>query len=195
MADASVRPARAADTPEIARIQLETWRVAYSSLLPAELLTAVTSEQAQARWTEALTAPPSARHHLLVACEQERVVGLVAFGPADPTDTDTDAAGAFADEPEPPTADAVGVILTLLVEPRWGRRGHGSRLLAAAVDHLRADGISHAVAWIPEGDTASISLYESAGWERDGYARTLDADGQQFREIRLYARVDQPPES
>jgi Acetyltransferases len=197
MADVSVRPARTTDTAEIARIQLGTWAIAYSSLLPAEVLATLSPEQAQARWTEALTAPPSERHHLLVACERERVVGFVAFGPADPTDTgDTaDAAGAFADEPEPPAPEGVGVIFTLLVEPRWGRRGHGSRLLAAAVDHLRVDDIRYAVAWVPESDTASISLYESAGWERDGYARTLDAEGHQIREIRLHARIDEPPES
>ena len=31
---------------------------------------------------------------------------------------------------------------TLLVEPRWGRRGHGSRLVAASVDHWRGDGVT-----------------------------------------------------
>ena len=33
-------------------------------------------------------------------------------------------------------------VTDLLVEPRWGRRGHGSRLLAASVDLWRADGFS-----------------------------------------------------
>lgn len=196
MADVSVRPARAADAGEIARIQFDTWRVAYARLLPADLLATVTTEQAEARWAAAVTAPPSERHHLLVACEQDRVVGFVAFGPAgsDPDDPANveDVAGAFAGEDDPPAPGSVGVILTLLVEPRFGRRGHGSRLLAAAVDHLRVDDVTHAVTWVPEADTASISLYESAGWEPDGYVRALDADGQQLREVRLHARLDEP---
>jgi ribosomal protein S18 acetylase RimI-like enzyme len=188
MADVSVRPARTADAGEIARIQFDTWRVAYPRLLPADLLATVTTEQAEARWAAAVTAPPSERHHLLVACEQDRVVGFVAFGPAEPDDV----VGAFVDEDDPPAPGGVGVILTLLVEPRFGRRGHGSRLLAAVMDHLRVDDVTHAVTWVPEGDTASISLYESAGWEPDGYVRALDADGQQLREVRLHTRLDEP---
>ena len=34
-------------------------------------------------------------------------------------------------------------VTDLLVEPRWGRRGHGSRLLAASVDLWREDGFEH----------------------------------------------------
>ena len=34
----------------------------------------------------------------------------------------------------------VAAVTDLLVEPRWGRRGHGSRLLAASVDLWRTDG-------------------------------------------------------
>ena len=33
---------------------------------------------------------------------------------------------------EPPLPAGTAAITDLLVEPRWGRRGHGSRLLAAA---------------------------------------------------------------
>lgn len=74
----------------------------------------------------------------------------------------------------------------LLVEPRWGRRGHGSRLLAAAIDHARADAMTRAVAWIPEGDTASREFLVSAGWAPDGLARALDTGSGELREIRLH---------
>ena len=56
---------------------------------------------------------------MLVALEQDNVVGFAALAPADPQ----------ADEP-----DATVAVGPILVEPRWGRRGHGSRLMAAAVD-------------------------------------------------------------
>lgn len=187
MADASVRAAGPADVAEIARLQLDTWRIGYARLLPADLLAGLTPDRAETRWAAAVATPPSTRHHVLVACEQEVVVGFVALGPADRDDPDEAPAAGPDRAPDP---DAVGVILTLLVEPRWGRRGHGSRLLAAAVDHLRADGVTHALTWVPDADTASIALYESSGWEPDGYVRTLDADGHRFREIRLHTRLD-----
>ncbi|HVQ95238.1 MAG TPA: GNAT family N-acetyltransferase [Mycobacteriales bacterium] len=175
MADVSVRPARAADVPEIARIQVGTWRAAYAELLPAAVLAEATEEVAAARWSAAITAPPSPAHRVLVAQEQDQVVGFAAFGPAEPAGADDDPAG--------------GEIYALLVEPRWGRRGHGSRLLAAVVDHLREGGIDRALAWVADGDAASTRFYRSAGWEPDGYARTLEDAGRTLRESRLHASL------
>jgi L-amino acid N-acyltransferase YncA len=81
----------------------------------------------------------------------------------------------------------------LLVEPRWGRRGHGSRLLAAAVDHARADGMTRAVMWIPEADSASRDFLISAGWSPDGLARGLDTGAGELREIRLRTSLTDEP--
>lgn len=171
MADVSVRPAGASDVGEIARIQVETWRTAYAALLPPDALATATPELATARWQAAVVAPPSAAHRVLVALEGAAVVGFVAFGP---------------DDEETMT----GSIATLLVEPRWGRRGHGSRLLAAAVEHVRGDGVGRFLVWVLERDTASTGFFESAGWERDGWVRTLDVAGTPVREARLHTSLD-----
>ena len=168
MADAHVRVAGPGDVAEIARIQLAVWETAYSAWLPAQVLQAVTAEQAAASWRSAVTAPPTPRHRVLVALEQDWLVGFAAFATAE---------------------DGTAEVQTLLVEPRWGRRGHGSRLLAATVDHLRADGARTATVWVPERDAASVRFYESAGWERDGYARALDAGGPEIHEVRLHVSV------
>ena len=90
---------------------------------------------------------------------------------------------------EPAPSPAID-LHTLLVEPRWSRRGHGSRLLAAAVDHLRADGVARAVVWLVEGDVAATTFYESAGWQRDGTVRTLVDDGQTVREARFHVSLE-----
>lgn len=173
MADVSVRPARPEDVAEIGRIQVETWRHGYRDILPAAVLDALTPAGAAETWAEALAALPP-RHHVLVALEQQWVVGFAALAPAEPE----------ADDPEPDTTVGIG---PLLVEPRWGRRGHGSRLLAAAVDHARADGMTRATTWLPEADTASREFYVSAGWAPDGLARGLDTGAGELREIRLHA--------
>lgn len=178
MADVSVRPAVAGDVPEIARIQLLTWRTAYRRIVPRPVLDAVGEDEAVASWRSAVGDPPSPRHHVLVAQEQEWVVGFAALGPAD----DEDSGGAV--EPA-----AVGAVATMLVEPRWGRRGHGSRLLAAAVDHLRADDFRTAVTWVFARDKASTKFYESAGWEPDGASRALDMNGTYVDEIRLHTAL------
>lgn len=182
MADVSVRPARAEDVPEIARVQVVTWRAAYAGLLPAQVLARATEEVARAEWGAAVTAPPTPAHRVVVALEQDQVVGFAAFGPGEPVDADDSTAGA-------------GQIHALLVEPRWGRRGHGSRLLAAVVDHLRTDGLDRALAWVADGDAASTRFYRSAGWEPDGYARTLEDAGRTVRESRLHVSLAEGDES
>jgi L-amino acid N-acyltransferase YncA len=172
-ADRSVRAARPDDVPEIARIQVATWQTAYAALLPAPVLAAATPERAEAEWAAAVSDPPTPRHRVLVALDLQWTVGFVAFGPSEQDTAETH----------------VGVIHTLLVEPRWGRRGHGSRLLAAAVDHMRGDGIDTAQAWVLQGDTASTAFYESAGWERDGAVRTLVDGDRAVREVRLHVSL------
>ena len=99
-------------------------------------------------------------------------VGFVAVGPSGEEDARPGEA-AFA---------------ALLVEPRWGRRGHGSRLLAAAVDFLREDGVTGLVAWVPDGDRASAAFFESAGWEPDGTAYSRP-DGGTARETRWHVSL------
>lgn len=177
MADVSVRPARGDDAAELGRIQVETWRTAYADVLPKPVLAGLSIEQSAAAWAAAVEAPPSRRHRLLVALEQDWRVGFAALGPADDLE-DAD--------PEPDTTVAFAVIL---VEPRWGRRGHGSRLLAAAVDHAREDGMTRAVIWILEGDEATREFLISAGWAPDGLARALDTGAGELREIRLHTTL------
>ena len=168
VADVSVRPARVEDAERIARVQLATWQQAYASFLPADALQ-VPEEQAAALWLHAIEAPPSPQHRVLVAMDGAELVGFAAGGPADDEDAQE--------------------LTALLVEPRWGRRGHGSRLLAATVDHWREDGAGRAVHWAWERDEATRAFLGSAGWELDGTARGLDTGPRVERQVRLHADV------
>jgi GNAT superfamily N-acetyltransferase len=180
-ADASVRSAVPADADVIARVQLVTWRTAYRSLLPAAVLDEWDDAAAAASWRQAIAAPPTPGHAVLVAEEAGALVGFAAFGPAE----------LAVDEipsPEGPSAE----VSALLVEPRWGRRGHGSRLVAAVADLARADGTARLVMWLPEADRVTAGFLESAGWARDGWARTLDTGTSTLREIRWETLLGDP---
>jgi GNAT superfamily N-acetyltransferase len=185
MALGFVRPARPAEAGEIARIQLDTWRTAYRRMLPRRTLDELDEGYLAARWAEAVGSPPSARHRVLMAVERpepgpETVVGFIAAGPADEHAAAPD---------EPPFGDDVVAVTELLVRPRWGRRGHGSRLLSAAVAHWRDDGFGTAVAWAYEQDAATRKFLLAAGWQPDGAARAIDVDDLLVNQFRLHASL------
>ena len=171
-ADVSVRPARPTDAPAIARVQGTTWRTAYRAVLPAAVLDDWDDDAVTDSWEAAITAPPGPRHRVLVAVERDEVVGFAAVAPV---------------EGDPDVAE----LGTLLVEPRWGRRGHGSRLLAAVTDLAAADGVTRVQAWLLESDRASANLLESSGWAQEGWARTLDTGGEPLRELRWHTAFDE----
>lgn len=177
MADVSVRPATPDDAPELGRIQVDTWRAAYSDVVPVAVLDALSTDVATPTWAASIAAAPSAKHHVLVAMEQQWRVGFAAVGPTEDL------------EPGDPQPDSTAQLAVILVEPRWGRRGHGSRLLAAVVDTIRNDGMTRMIAWIPEGDTVTRDFLTSAGWAPDGLVRALDTGDGELREIRMHTEL------
>lgn len=170
MADVSVRPARPQDAERVARVQLSTWQTAYADLLPRSALD-LPEVQAAALWLGAVESPPTPEHRLLVAMERDELVGFAASGPGSDDGLDP---------------QAVVELLTLLVEPRWGRRGHASRLVAAGVEHWRGAGFRTAVAWAWEGDPATRAFLTGSGWEPDGAARGLDTGEAVQRQLRFH---------
>lgn len=182
MATASVRPAVPSDVAEIVRIQATTWATAYGDVLPESAIEHLRGDQARDAWTAAVEASPG---HVLVAVEGDWTVGFCAAATA------TAPADARPDEDAPDLGpQAWGEIGVLLVEPRWGRRGHGGRLLAAAAEALRHEGGIFGLAWVPETDAASRGFYARAGWEADGTVRGLDTGGSTLRELRLTGSLD-----
>lgn len=173
MAIAAVRAAGPSDVDEIVRIQADTWEAAYSSLVPAHAVAQLRGDDARAAWSAAVDGG-----HVLLAVEGGWTVGFCAAAAALPVD------GAATPQ------EAWGEIGALLVEPRWGRRGHGGRLLGGATELLRGEGAIYGLAWVPEPDEASRRFYARAGWEPDGTVRTLDTGAGTLREVRLTGSLD-----
>lgn len=181
MPSADVRLARVDDAAEIARIQRLTWETAYQELVDVSALDEVDAEQ---RWAAAIEHDGT---DVFVATEGRHTVGFCVSGPAPSEELEG------PDGELPPDAEHTGLIATLLVEPRWGRRGHGGRLLAAAARALSSRGAHQAIAWVAESDSASLSFYRRAGWHPDRTLRTLDTGQRQIRELRLAGGLDVTP--
>ena len=175
-ADVSVRVAWADDAAAIAAVQLRTWPETYAGLVPAEALPTEV-EPVAAAWRESLTRPADARNRVLVALERNRVTGFVLTSPAADPDCD-------------PVAD--GELSELTVEPSERGKGHGSRLLQAAVDTLVADRFTRGVSWVVTGDDATRRFLTEAGWAPDTAHRELDLDGTgatTVKQVRLHTAL------
>ena len=173
-ADVSVRIAWADDAEAIAAIQARAWQASYAELVPAagHLREADFAQL----WRDALTRPADARHRALVALERNRVVGFAITGPASDPDCD-------------PVSD--GELAELTLDPDERGRGHGSRLLQAAVDTMRADRFTRAVTWAMADDDALRAFLVEAGWAPDTAHRelALDADGgPRVKQVRLHTQ-------
>lgn len=150
-ADVSVRPATPEDEAPIARVQLRAWRTSHGELLGEEVLEQLDVTAVREQWSDAITAPPSPAHHVLVACDGARVVGFAASAPVDS-----------------------GIeVLALEVDPDHQRGGHGSRLLTACVDLARDQGVDHLQTWVLDGDVAREQFLTASGLGPDGVHRVL----------------------
>lgn len=176
--DVSVRVAWAEDAPAIAALQLRAWREQYAGVLPADALPADAEvDAATGAWHQSLARPGDARNRVLVALERNRVVGFAITCPAGDPDCD-------------PVADAE--LMEFTVDPGERRRGHGSRLLQAAVDTMRADRFRRSVLWLATTDDDLRGFLVGAGWAADGAHRELETGmpgAASVRQVRLHTAI------
>ncbi len=102
-------------------------------------------------------APPLATFRVLVAVERtpgrERVTGFAALSPSSDPDSHE------ADDAE---------VEEFVIDPERRGHGHGSRLMQAVVDTLRADRFTRATWWIRATDDRLRTFLTGAGWDATG---------------------------
>jgi len=183
-----VREATSADLEAIGRVHaaamLASLRAAYTAAhdapLPAGVEAMVAPPVIAAGWEQAVLSPPSPAHRVLVAVgEGGEVVGLVGVAPspdgADTANTAGEADGHTVDAGAGavPAASRGMEITALGVAPEQQRRGHGSRLLAAATDQARTQGAGMLLVWAVRGDESLDGFLRGAGLTRTGSFREL----------------------
>jgi ribosomal protein S18 acetylase RimI-like enzyme len=182
-ADLSVRVAWVDDAAAVGAVQARAWRAEYAGTWPAEVLDALDPDALAHRWRHALSLPGDARNRVLVALERNVVRGFAVTLPSPDGDAD-------------PVAD--GEIGELVVDPDHRGRGHGSRLLQASVDTLRADRFVRATYWLTAADDGRRAFLASAGWDVDGAHRELDLTGDgevRVKQVRMHTDIGVPPEN
>lgn len=172
----SVRLALPAESWGIATVQRRSWGEAADDAART-LLAGLDLATMAETWHGAISRPPEARWRVLVAVAEGQVVGLGTTLPSQDPDAD-------------PVQD--GAIDELVVDPTARRRGHGSRLLNACVDTLRADGFVRARHWLRADDDLRRAFLTDAGWAPDGAHREIGSDDESIRvkQIRMHTAID-----
>lgn len=180
-----VRLALPAEAAAIAALQRRCWDADLPEDLRGWLLTEADLGDLTEVWYGAVTAPPEARCRVLVAIAGTEdggapgatppIVGFVTTEPASDPDSD-------------PSQD--GELGEWLVDPAARSQGHGSRLLNAAVDTLRADGFRRATIWVASTDDGRRKLLTGAGWAADGGHRELGPERDvTLKQVRLHSDI------
>lgn len=172
----SVRLALPTEAEIIAAIQRRSWADRLPAALSDRMLAEATLDAVTEAWRQSITRPPEARFRVLVAIGQERVVGFATTTPSPDADAD-------------PQAD--GAIDEFVIDRPAQRNGHGSRLLNACADTLRADGFTRARWWLSSTDDITRRFLVEAGWEADGAHREIGTeDGEhRIKQIRMHTDI------
>jgi GNAT superfamily N-acetyltransferase len=168
----TVRLAGAADADEIGRIQVETWRAAYTGLIPDEAVAAFDVAARRRLWREGLARTPGPGSATFVVEDSGEVVGFASVGAARDVGTEREAE-----------------LYAIYLHPSRWDRGIGRALLQRAEESMRSSGFREAVLWVLAGNERGERFYRAAGWEHDGGSKLDQFQGAAVTELRYRKRL------
>ncbi len=144
---ATVRAARLADAPEIARVHVETWRAAYPGIVPEDYLVSLTEPRQTALWEASIRGTRGA--DTVLVAESAEGAGIVGFGNCG----------------RARHGGAMGEVFTLYVAGDWQGRGIGRSLLGRLFHTLHGHDLNEATIWVLSANPARF-FYEAMGGKR-----------------------------
>lgn len=172
----SVRLAMPVEAAAIAALQRRSWEQRFPPDVARSVLGSIDLDEMTASWHAAIVRPPLAQFRVLVGTGDGRVVAFAAVGPSDDPDA---------------TAGEDALVAEFVVDPQAQRRGHGSRLLNAVADTLRADGFTRATWWVRATDDPTRRFLVGAGWGPDGSHQTVGTEdaATRVKMVRLHTAL------
>jgi len=161
-----LRVAQPADAAAIATVQVEAWNATYRGLMPDDVIDRITVDDKTSMWAEAIESGAV----VFIASEGDTVVGFCSVAPR-------------VEDP-----GRVGEITAMYAAPHALGRGHGRRLMRAAIEWFERGGFESATLWVLGTNRLGRVFYEKAGWYADGFERTDELFGSPVHHLRY--RVD-----
>lgn len=168
----NIRDATKSDAADIARIHVDTWRVAYSGIVPDSLLSRLSMKDRAKKWAKTLS---QSNHSIRVAVTAEgQIVGWTSFGQS-------------RDHDDHKRGELYAIYLD---QAQWGK-GIGKELLDDAVSLLQGGGFTSITLWVLEKNARARAFYEKAEFIRDGATKIIMIDGKELTKIR-YRKTAKP---
>lgn len=168
----NVRTANESDAADIARIHVDTWRVAYVGIVPDSHLSRLSKAAREKRWAETLS--KSTKGTRVAVGPDGQVVGWTSFGPSRDSD-----------------GQDIGELYAIYLDhSHWGE-GIGRELIDDAVSLLHDDGFTSITLWVLQENSRTRAFYEKAGFSHDGASKVIEIDGKELVELRYRKAAQQ----
>ena len=166
-----VRAAEVEDSGAIAYSHVRSWQTGYEGVIPRSFLRSLDLElpQRTVRWQALILGAHAEGRFVLVGEVDGQVAGWASGG---------------AYREGGPDETHLGEVYGLYVDPSYWRRGVGSALMTAALEHLAGAGHPEAALWVLEENPRARAFYERHGWLADGARKLFGVGGGHYPEIR-----------
>lgn len=152
----SLRPAGRTDLDAVIAVFRACWSTSYASVLPPDLVAAMTPDRSRSLWTRVLDEADAGE--VIVAETGGVIAGVTRWAV--------------------PDGESPGWVHSLYVDPVAQGLGIGRRLLSATEQAIVSAGAAAARLWVFEANGPSRSFYATCGWSPDGTTRVEDEFGE-----------------
>ena len=136
-----IRDVRISDPENIARVNVDTWRIAYAGLIDENTLQNLSYSEKANRWRDTLESLDD-RTVIYIAEVGDNLVGFVL-------------AGQEQQDPSIKSSQYRGELRAIYVSERFQRRGIGTRLVLKVIDYLIKNDVNSMCVWTLKGNPYS----------------------------------------
>jgi ribosomal protein S18 acetylase RimI-like enzyme len=165
----TIRVATVSDAASVGRVHVESWKVAYRGIMPADRIAKMDLPTRTAFWAERIAVR---EWPVFVIEDRGQVVAFCHMIPSPDPDDD---------------AQKTGHITSIHVLPDLRSHGHGRALLAQAFAEFRRRGYADVTLWVLEENASARRFYEKVGFRADGGRKTYP--GTDVPEVRYRIRL------
>ena len=147
-------PAEITHAKALAELHVRAWQKAYKNIVTQEIMNSFSIEKRTEAFTEAIVKKTEQTYVYML---DKAVAGFVTYGKCRDSDVNN-----------------TGEIWGIYLNPKFWRKGIGTKLANWTMNNLKRSGFEKVVLWVFKDNLPSRKFYESIGFIPDGCEKTID---------------------